>query len=240
MAEKLFGTLHTPLKPLNYTGLETDTILTNVDTEARTISSHLNANILNNINSNISRINSLTNDIIGLESELSDLREILDDKYKLLQSTIKELSSNLNADIRELQNDLSRLNSDLDNFEKSYATKDEVHTWIDDARIPQAELNSYAKIDYVDKEVDTLENLIDELHSDIAGTTLQLNTLEAKIGTLASDMTLKEEIADTYSTKVELKELQSAIDNTYIKPDTIDSYIEEYIDEITIIESKLK
>lgn len=219
MAEKLFGTLHTPLKPLNYTGLETDTILTNVDAEARTISSHLNANILNNINSNISRINALTSDIISLETELSDLRETLDDKYTLLQSTIQELSSNLNADIRELQADLSRLNGDLDNFEKSYATKDEVHTWIDDARIPQAELNSYAKIDYVDKEV---------------------NKLEAKIGPLASDMTLKEEIANTYSTKVELEELQSAIDNTYIKPDTIDSYIEEYLDEITIIESKLK
>lgn len=214
----LFGTLQTPLKPIHYTGIDTKTIDVIVDSENRTIRANIQPEVMNVISGNVSALKAAYEKLTSLSKEIDQVEKVIANIY-----------NELNQNIYTLKSDTQKIFTNIERIEKEYATQVEVKQWIDDARIPQAELNTYAKAADVAEEVSRLEDnialkadiedveqfindtteSIREINNSINETNTRIDTFEASIGPLPEDKTLKEEIFDTFATKEELDEVQN-------------------------------
>ena len=244
--DKLFGTLQTPLKPSGYEGVSTDTIDTFVDNKSRKISSNLNPDLLETIKNNVANISYINSRIIDLKSELAELDQELDKNYSTLKS-----------DINQLYRLSENIESNINSIKEEYATQKEVKQWIDEARVPEAELLSYAKIDYVDSQVDNLQNelnktsellteniestsnIAEEANADAKAANNRIDMLEAAIGPINPEITLKEEINQTFATKLEIEELAETANMKFAEKDSLSQYATiQWVDDQNFIDAK--
>lgn len=143
MAEKLFGTLHTPLKPLNYSEHDTDTIDITIDNKTRSISAELSDKILNTINNSRIQIENLKRTVTNISNELDALKDELN---TVLESDLSKFA--LKSDIPV---DVSKLNNDA-----GYVTKEYV-----DSAIGDVDLSN------VDKAISDLSDSVTSLEEKI-------------------------------------------------------------------------
>ena len=210
--KNLFGTLQTPLKPIHYTGIDTETIDVIVNSENRTISANLQPKVTEVIANNIAALRSAYEKLTELNNEIDKVEQVIANIYSSLSNNL----TNLKDDTKQLSNEITRIQTE-------YATQVDVKTWIDEARIPQAELNTYAKVADVEKEISRLEADITEINNSLDATNLRLDTFEASIGPLPTDKTLKEEIFDTFATKEELDIVQNKAGSNLVLIMALDS-----------------
>ena len=210
-SNNLFGTLQTPLKPIHYTGIDTKTIDVIVESENRTIRANIQPEVLNVISGNVSALKSAYEKLTALSKEIDQVENVITNIYNELNQNLH----NLKADTKSLTEEVVRIQDE-------YATEVDVKKWIDEARIPQAELNTYAKAEDVANEVarldsELLNRVLDsdfeifatDMGSRITDVNTKIDILEASIGPLPSDKTLKEEIYDTFATQEALEVVQN-------------------------------
>lgn len=255
MSDVLFGTLQTPLKPIHYTGIDTETVDVIVNNKDRTISAKLQPDILNSIESNLNNIQQARQYLNKLQREIDELETVID------RLTIA------------VGNDISELKERATNLEDKYATIEYVDEKILEVIAGDVDIQTYAKVEYVDSEVTNLQNtlttsidtklsqkdfntyqldvanIISQINTDIetlegvSNTTQQsLNILEEAIGPLPVDKTLKEEIYDTFTTKEDfaqsIEDFKEEVSNTYATKLSLNAFydkdeIDSKLDDIT-------
>lgn len=106
MAEKLFGTLHTPLKPINYEGKETDTIQVVVDSTNRIISANLNPSVRDN-----------------MKDLLASLREKLDTLDETINGRLDDIDIQISADLARIDLAVTNNLTDISNTKQELIDK---------------------------------------------------------------------------------------------------------------------
>lgn len=244
MADKLFGTLHTPLKPINYTGVDTDTISIVVDAADRTISANLKSQILSLIDGNATNLETLNYRIRELRQELETVDQLLKELDFKVNSDIANLN-NIKVDLTNadtnLSNQLIETNSTLSAFKAevqgSYATKHEVDEKIDE-KILELEggsinLETYVKKDDFEDAIDTIQNTY-LAKTDAEDTYLKIITAENTYAK-KTDITefITEDNLNGYATEAYVEQKLTNLDididlsNYYTKTE-VDGLFEEY------------
>ena len=244
----LFGTLQTPLKPIHYTGIDTETIDVIVNSENRTISANLQPKVTEVIASNVAALRSAYEKLTSLSNEINKVEQVIANIYNELTNNI----SNLRGDVKNLDltvvKTINRLTAIEDDYKNTgYNIQGYVDGRIEDKIVQLQEgtldLSTYAKVEYVEKEVarldteistllstesfeafadETVENFV-QLNDSLDMINTRIDTFEASIGPLPSDKTLKEEIFDTFATREALEAVQHTAGTNSVLIRDIDS-----------------
>lgn len=259
--DKLFGTLHTPLKPLHYTGLSTDSVEVIVDSKERTIEANVQPAVLDSIKDNAGALAIAKAQLADLYGQLATLQAFVDllERNLIEESTTRELTDT------SIDNRVKAIEDDY--IETNYNIKEYVAGKIEDKIIEfqegTLELETYAKKVEVEEQFNTLnqdiqaqlDDKVDEsTFSDYQETVKQevsdvkdlaqsglnlglvinekLEVLEASIGPLPEDKTLKEEIFETFITRQESAEacaevLQEVENKGYLTEQSLEGYATE-------------
>lgn len=199
--DNLFGTLQTPLKPIHYTGIDTKTIDVIVDAENRTIRANIQPEVMDVISGNVAALKSAYEKLTSLSKEIDEVEKVITNIYNDLNQNIH----NLKSDAREMAENIARI-------EAEYATQADVKQWIDEARIPQAELNTYAKKEEVKAEVARLDSAI-ALKADIEDVEQFIKDTSESIAEINDSLDTTNLRLDTFATKEELTEVQNKADS---------------------------
>ena len=176
--ERLFGTLHSPVKPY-FEGLTTDTIEVLVDSSEKTVAANLTPKVLDAFKAAKSEIATLQdkivilyNDLVTINNALNTLGEDLDKQISEIEANIQvideqlvtlaskdelaEVVSKIPEAVSQLENDIGYL---TESSLVGYATEEYVEGRIADLDInpEDIDLSNY----YTREETDTLLNNID-------------------------------------------------------------------------------
>ena len=106
--KNLFGTLQTPLKPIHYTGIDTETIDVIVNSENRTISANLQPKVTEVIANNIAALRSAYEKLTELNNEIDKVEQVIANIYSSLSNNL----TNLKDDTKQLSNEITRIQTE--------------------------------------------------------------------------------------------------------------------------------
>jgi hypothetical protein len=177
MDERLFGTLHTPVKSSNYSGSQTDTVTVEVDNKQRIIKAYLTRDVLQKIaDSHIKidelqvQLNGLYDHIQILSNELERIQTDINMEINVLTQNLEILGQSIPRAVSELSNDSGFITEEA---LVNYATQDYVDEKISEIDISGEDIDLSAY--YTSTEVDALiedfatEEYVDKAVENVAG-----------------------------------------------------------------------
>ena len=246
--DTLFGTLHTPLKPIHYTGIDTKTVDVIVDSEKRTIRANIQPEVLNAISANVSALKSAYEKLTSLSNEIEQVKRVITNIYNDLANDINNVEQDLKKVDLTVVETIGRLSRIEDDYKHTgYDIQSFVEGKIEDKIVElqegTLELNTYAKVADVAKEVtrldsdiatkvaiETFETFSQNIEKQFADVDTMLNEtntridlFEAAIGPLPTDKTLKEEIFETFATNEALEAVQNTAGQNSVLLRDVDS-----------------